>query len=114
MQFGLPKPEPERPEKLRWDSTAKRAQEMQDWARDAALLPYAGITPPDRNAAEGTPGSTWRLKIKTEVPAEQGGGWQWVDVPDGATVHFSGTEEDPVFSVRTPRMAAQKLQQGDA
>lgn len=110
----LPSREPERATRLRWDGTAERAHEIQDWARDAALLPYASVTPPDRNAAEGTPEATWRIKIKVEVAAEMGGGWEWVDVPNGAMIHWTGTEEDPTFSVRTPRMAAQTLtEQGE-
>ena len=113
MQFGLPRDEPERPQHLRWDGTRERAREMQDWGRDAALLPYIAVTPPDRNAAERTPGAGWQMKLLVETPADRGGGRQWVDVPNGATVHLSGSDADPIFTLRTPKMAAQQLDQNE-
>lgn len=114
MQIRRTQEEPERVMRMRWDGTQERAGEIVNWARDAAFLPYAAVTPPDRNAAEGTPEARWRMKIKVEVPAVMGGGWQWDDVPEGATIHVSGPEEDPVFEIRTPRMAAARLTEGES
>lgn len=116
MQMRRPpqQEEPERVMRMRWDGTEQRAGEIVNWARDAALLPYAAATAPDRNAAEDTPEARWRLQIKTEVPASHGGGTQWESVPEGATIYVTGPVEDPVFEFRTPRMAAKTLTEGES
>jgi hypothetical protein len=114
MTFGLPEQD-RKPARMVWDGTAGTAREMVDWARDAALLPYATATPPDRNAPEGSAAATWRLQIKTPVPAAHGGGDVWVNVPLGATVRFSGTEEEPTFTIHTARQHAEAFRtQGES
>jgi hypothetical protein len=105
MAFGLPD-EKKKPARMTWDGKPETARELVDWARDAALLPYAQATPPDRNAAEGSEAAKWQIQIKTPVSAAHGGGDVWVGVPVGATIRFSGTEEDPTFTVHTPRQHA--------
>lgn len=110
MAFGMP----QRDEKLvqkTWDGTEASAREIETWARDAALLPYAAVTPPDRNAAAGTPEAGWQLKIQTPVPAAMGGGTVWKPVPIGARVRFSGTEEDPTFTIHDRKADAAAFQQ---
>jgi hypothetical protein len=102
MAFG-PKKEDEYPTSMVWKGTEASARDICAWARDDALLPFAAVTPPDRNAAAGTPGAKHRLKIQTTVPPELGGGLQWIDVPEGATILFEGTRVDPTFSIKRPR-----------
>lgn len=104
MTFGSQ--EQEKPFKMAWDGKSETARKIVDWARDAALLPYAAATPPDRNAAPEADAGQWQLRIKTPVPAAHGGGDVWVGVPVGATIHFSGTEADPTFTIHNPRKAA--------
>lgn len=102
MAFGT-KDEDEYPTQMVWKGTEASAREICIWARDEALLPYAAVTSPDRNAADGTPGAAYQLKIQTDVPAELGGGVQWVTVPRGATILHAGTRVDPRFSIEQPR-----------
>lgn len=111
MAFG--KKEDEHPASMVWNGTERRAREICAWARDEALLPYAAVTPPDRNAAAGTPGAEHQLQVQTAVPASDGGGIQWTTVPKGATVLFEGTRVDPQFSIRQPstRQAAETFRE---
>lgn len=99
------------PTTMQWKGTEKSAREIAQWARDEALLPYAAVTPPDRNAAPGTPAAGWSLKLKVEVPASQGGGTQWVEVPQGATIQHEGTRVDPVFTIQAVKAAAETFKE---
>lgn len=114
MPFGQqqrpsPPAERDRPMRLRWDGTAERAHEFQDWGRDEALIPIAAVTPPSRDAAAGTPAAAWRLRAKIQVAPELGGGEQWVDVPEGATVRNTGTWAEPVLEIITSAASAAVL-----
>jgi hypothetical protein len=104
MAFGPQRRD--KPAQKTWDGTEERAHEIDQWARDAALLPYAAVTRPDRNAAAGSPEAGWLLKIQTPVPASDGGGTVWKPVPIGARIRFSGTDEDPTFTVVEPKAEA--------
>lgn len=117
MAFGSKK-EDERPARMVWRATDKSARAICDWARDDALIPFAAVTPPDRNAAPGTPEAEYRLKVLQAVPASLGGGTRWVDVPKGAAIvddaEAGSTRVDPVFKIvppETPRAAASTFTQ---
>ena len=117
MAFGKDKDE-ERPTRMTWKATDKSARAICDWARDDALIPFAAVTPPDRNAPAGTPAAEYRLKLMVAVPAAMGGGTQWIDVPKGATIlddiQAGSTRVDPVFKIlppETPRAAASTFTQ---
>lgn len=105
--------EDEYPPSMAWKGTERSAREVCDWARDEALIPFSAVSPPDRNAKPGTPESKYRLKLQVAVPPAQGGGVQWVDVPEGSTINHSGTRVDPVFTYEPPsvRQAAGTFQE---
>jgi hypothetical protein len=96
----------DKPLRKTWDGTEKAAHEIEEWARDEALLRYAAVTPPSRDAADGTPEATWRLKVRVAVPEKMGGGEQWADVPKGAVVRNTNRGPsawtDPLFEIITP------------
>lgn len=89
----------EKPPKMKWDGTRAAARAIENWARDAALLPYAQGTP------TGDPDKPYVLRLKVDLPDGQGNEWQIV--PVGATVLFGGTEDDPKFTIQTPKEKAQ-------
>lgn len=107
MQFGSPAARPdEKPTRITWTGTPERAREIAEWGRDEALLPLVQAIPPDHNAPGDSPAARWRLKAQLPVPAIDGGGVQWVDVPDGAVLRNTGTWIDPVLEIVTARRHA--------
>lgn len=104
MPYNMSPEEPEAPEKpvrMRWDGTVGRGREFENWARDAALLSYAQVSP------SGNDDEPWTLRVKVELADGQGD--TWAIVPKGATVHYGGTQEDPKFTFRMPRKAAEEF-----
>lgn len=94
----------EKPAQMVWDGTAARGREIEQWARDAAMLPYA------QASATDDPDEPYQLRIKTQL--DEGQGDYWAIVPKGATVLFGGTEIEPEFTYREARkQAAQTFQE---
>lgn len=94
----------EKPVQMTWTGTLERGREIERWARDAAMLPYA------QASASGDPDEPYQLRIKTQLDDNQGD--YWAIVPKGAVVLFGGTEIDPEFSYREARKAqAQTFQE---
>lgn len=93
-----PRQRNEKPAIMGWNGTAERGREIEQWARDAALLPYAQMSPTGRDD------EPYELRVKTQLP--DGRGDQWTLVPKGAVVHFGGTENEPEFTIREGRKAA--------
>lgn len=96
----------EKPAEMTWTGTLERGEEIERWARDAAMLPYAQVS-----ALTGDDSKVvYQLRIKTQLDNNQGD--YWAIVPVGAVVLFGGTEIDPEFSYREARKAqAQTFQE---
>lgn len=101
--------------RMTWNGTAKRAREIVDWGRDEALILFVAATPPSRDAKPDTPEAEWQLKAMVPVPAELGGGVQWVDVPKGSVIRNTNTGTtawtDPVFEVVTAQASARAFEE---
>lgn len=96
----------EKPAQMGWNGTPERGREIEQWARDAAMLPYA------QASATDDPDEPVQLRIKTQLPDGQGD--YWAIVPVGATVLFGGTETEPEFSYREARkQQAQAFQESE-
>jgi hypothetical protein len=112
MAFGQrsQRDEQEKPTRMTWDGTEKRAREIEQWGRDDALLPIVAVTPPSRDAGPGTPEAQWRIRALVPVASELGGGVQWVDVPKGAVIRNTNTGTtawtEPVLAIVTSRGTA--------
>lgn len=93
----------EKPAQMGWNGTAERGREIEQWARDAAMLPYAQMS------ATGNPDEPYQLRIKTRLDNDQGD--YWAIVPKNAVVLFGGSEIEPEFSYREARKTAQTFQE---